>query len=189
MIADLGIRKCVKTEEVDQESVRKNGFEWMKLESSQFPTKTVKKIQLDKDETSTVKSKFIVYDTDNLLQLVWPSRNSNIANFTYTAKEGIRTSIPSEVLDIYQFLKYIIDPNKHRFKIVVRILALVYRFIAKLKEKLQNKTKDDIDNVNTNTPSTSFTEAILSQHEIQDLKIIFTKKQLRSERILQTKQV
>ena len=46
-------------------------------------------------------------------------------------------------------------------------LALVYRFIAKLKEKLQNKEKGDIDNVNTNTPSTSFTQAILSQHKIQ----------------------
>ena len=47
------------------------------------------------------------------------------------------------------------------------ILALVYRFIAKLKEKLQNKEKGDIDNVNTNTPSTGFTQAILSQHKIQ----------------------
>ena len=63
-------------------------------------TKTSKKIQLDKDEASTLKSEFIVYDTDNLLQLELPSRNNNIANFTYTAKEGIRTSIPSDVLDI-----------------------------------------------------------------------------------------
>ena len=68
------------------------------------------------------------------------------------------------VLDIYQFSKYIIDPNRHRFKTVVRILALVYRFIAKLKEKLQNKAKGDIDNININTPLTSFTQAILSQH-------------------------
>ena len=69
MIADLGNRKGVKTEQVHQESVWKNGFEWMKLESSQFPTKTVKEIQLDKDEISTLKSEFIVYDADNLLQL------------------------------------------------------------------------------------------------------------------------
>ena len=164
MIADLGTRKGVKTEQVDQDSVWKNGFEWMKLESSHFPIKTVKKIELDKDGVSTLKSEFIVYDTDNLFQLEWPSRNNNNGNFTYTAKECITTSILSEVLDIYQFSKYIIDPNKHRFKTVVRILALVYRFIAKLKEKLQNKAKGDIDNVNINTPLTSFTQAILSQH-------------------------
>ena len=101
----------------------------MKLESSQFPTKTVKEIQLNKDEISTLKSEFIVYDTDNLLQLEWPIRNNNNGIFTYTAKECIRTSIPLEVLDSYQFSKYIIDPNKHRFKTVVRTLALVYRFI------------------------------------------------------------
>ena len=74
--------------------------------------------------------------------------------------------IPSEVLDIYQFSKYIIDPNKYRFKTVVRILALIYRFIAKLKEKLQNKAKGDIVIGNINSLSTSFTQAILSQHEI-----------------------
>ena len=92
MIADLGTRKGVKTEQADQESTWKNGFEWMKLESSQFKTKTVKEIQLDKDEVSTLKSEFIVYDTDNLLQLEWPSRNNNNGNFTYTAKECIRSS-------------------------------------------------------------------------------------------------
>ena len=69
MIADLETRKGIKTEQVNQDSVWKNNYEWMKLESSQFPTKTVKEIQLDKDEISTLKSEFIVYDTDNLLQL------------------------------------------------------------------------------------------------------------------------
>ena len=34
MIADLGNRKGVKTKQVDQDSVWKNSFEWMKLESS-----------------------------------------------------------------------------------------------------------------------------------------------------------
>ena len=86
------------------------------------------------DDINTLKSEIIVYDTDNLLQLEWPSRNDNNGNFTYTAKECIKTFISFEALDIYQFLKYTIDPNKHRFKTVVRILALVYRFIANLKK-------------------------------------------------------
>ena len=143
-----------------------------------FPAsnKANKKIQLEKDEISTLKSEFIVYDRDDLLQLEWPSRNNNIANFTYTAKECIRTSHPSEVLDIYQFSKYIIDPNKHHSKTVVRILALVYRIIAKLKEKLHNTAKGEIDNVSMNTPSTSFTQAILSQHEIERSENYFYQK-------------
>ena len=58
----------------------------------------------------------------------------------------------------------------------MRIIALVYRFIAKLKEKLENKAKGDIDNVNTNTPSTSFTQAILSQHNIQRSENYFYQK-------------
>ena len=74
----------------------------MKLDSSWFPTKTFKEIHLYKDETSTLKIEFIVYGTDNISQLDLPSKNINTADFTYTAKEGIKTSIPSKVLDIYQ---------------------------------------------------------------------------------------
>ena len=122
------------------------------------------------------KKPSIVYDTDNLLQQEWPSKNNNTANFTYTAKEDIRKSIPSEVLDIYQFLKYIIDSNKYHFKTVVQIYVLVYRFIAKSKEKLQNETKGHIHNVNINIPSTSFTQAILSQHEIKRYENYFYQK-------------
>ena len=55
-------------------------------------------------------------------------------------------------------------------------LALVYRFIAKLKEKLQNKAKGDTDNVNINTPSTSFAQSILSQQEIQRSENYFYQK-------------
>ena len=58
----------------------------------------------------------------------------------------------------------------------MRNLALVYRFIVKLKEQLQNKTKGDIDNVSTNTASTIFTQAKLSQHEIQKSEICFYQK-------------
>ena len=58
----------------------------------------------------------------------------------------------------------------------MQILTLVYRFIAKLKEKLQNKAKGDIDNVNINTLSTSFTQAISSQHEIQRSENYFYQK-------------
>ena len=58
----------------------------------------------------------------------------------------------------------------------MRILALVYRIIAKLKEKLQNTAKGEIDNVSMNAPSTSFTQAILSQHEIERSENYFYQK-------------
>ena len=77
MIADLGTRKGVKNEQVDQDSVWKNVFELMKLESSQFPTKTVKEIWLDKDEISTLKSEFIV-----MIQVIYCNLNSQVEIIT-----------------------------------------------------------------------------------------------------------
>ena len=45
-----------------------------------------------------------------------------------------------------------------------------------MKEKLQNKAKGGIDNVRINTPSTSFTQTILSQHQIQRSENYFYQK-------------
>ena len=51
------------------------------------------------------------------------------------AVDSYQRKIPSEVLKCYKFSKYLVDPNKARFKKVVRIFAFVLRFIKKLQRK------------------------------------------------------
>ena len=51
------------------------------------------------------------------------------------AVDSYPRKIPSEVLECYKFSKYVVDPNKARFKKVVRIFAFVLRFIKKLQKK------------------------------------------------------
>ena len=51
------------------------------------------------------------------------------------AVDSYQRKIPSEVLKCYKFSKYVVDPNKARFKKVVRIFAFVLRFIKKLQRK------------------------------------------------------
>ena len=43
--------------------------------------------------------------------------------------------VTSEVLACYKFSKYVVDPNKARFKKVVRVFTFVLRFIKKLQNK------------------------------------------------------
>ena len=40
---------------------------------------------------------------------------------------------------IYIFSKFLIDPNKFRFRIVLRILALVFLFIQKIEKKCNKR--------------------------------------------------
>ena len=51
------------------------------------------------------------------------------------AGDSYQRKIPSEVLECQKFSKYVVDPNKARFKKVVRIFAFVLRFIKKLQKK------------------------------------------------------
>ena len=51
------------------------------------------------------------------------------------AVDSYQRKIPGEILKCYKFCKYAVDPNKARFKKVVRIFAFVLRFIKKLQRK------------------------------------------------------
>eukprot|EP00794_Sanderia_malayensis_P011554 gene11554-12745_t len=60
---------------------------------------------------------------------------------TYYTKESI---VPAEVKERYRFSEYLIDPNKYRWRNVIRIMAIVFRFIRNCRggrvtsqEKLQ----------------------------------------------------
>ena len=47
-----------------------------------------------------------------------------------------------DLLKRYRFSNYIIDPNRDRFTAVIRILALVIRFVYKLKSRVVQRRTD-----------------------------------------------
>ena len=50
-------------------------------------------------------------------------------------------SIPVKVYEIYKFSKYFVYPNRHRFKIFIRIMTYVLRFINSLKKQKKKSRK------------------------------------------------
>ena len=52
--------------------------------------------------------------------------------------------IPHEVTECYKFSSYLLDPNKHRFRTVVRIMTFVLKFIKLLKTKLPGKLQNTV---------------------------------------------
>ena len=53
MIADLGTRMGARIEDIKDDSVWINGYEWMRMKSSEFRVKTVEQIKLDCKELRT----------------------------------------------------------------------------------------------------------------------------------------
>ena len=115
MIADMGTKRCTSLDMIKPGSLWTNGHKWMRGPISEFPSMSANDISLSQAELQEARK-----ETPNL------DAPSHSSHFTTSI-------VPEEVHDRYAFSSYIIDPNKHRFNSVVRILAIVIKFINNLK--------------------------------------------------------
>ena len=119
MIADLGTHQGVSITDVDQSSVWINGYEWMRQEQSRFPIKSITELKLSDDELKEANKEF------PLPQAFFTDVPTRI--------------VPAEVSKRHQFSRYLIDPNKHAFREMVRIIAFVYKFITACRSSINKK--------------------------------------------------
>ena len=125
MIADLGTRKGAKIEQVCPNSPWNQGLPWMRGEETEFPLLTINDIILTcKEKSEANKEKVLTEFESSKLE-----RETCLhANY-----------VPKEVEERYKFSRYIINPNKHRFRTVVKILALAFLFIKKLNDRCKKR--------------------------------------------------
>ena len=75
MIADLGTKKGARIEDIKDDSVWINGYDWMRMESSEFPVKTVEQIKLDCKELKSAYDEAIYKQSfEDLIKFDWPTR-------------------------------------------------------------------------------------------------------------------
>ena len=123
MMADLGTRPCSTINSIASDSLWINGQDWMRQPSTNFPIKTAKEICLSQAEIQEVSKE---------------SHQSPEVGSQQTSYITSTTIVPNQVSDRYAFSNYIIDPNKFRFSSVIRILAIVIKFIKNLKHFASN---------------------------------------------------
>ena len=133
MIADLGTRKGATIEDVGPDSIWINGFPWMSGPQSEFPMLSAAEIVLSGENRQEMLRECISVESINEGKMC----NSFVCASYFPL-------VPEAVGDRYKFSRYLIDPNKFRFRKVIRVLGLVFLFIKNLREK-------------TNKPPFSFT--------------------------------
>ena len=142
MIADLGTRKGARIEDVGPNSPWIQGLPWMREEESEFPIKTIADIVLSGKEKSEISKESVLEEIDLA---------ESEENFTFLTK-----FVPNVVGERYKFSKYVINPNKHRFRTVVRILGLVFLFIKNVRKRCNKKTFEFLEKrisiLGTNVP-------------------------------------
>ena len=171
LIADLGTRRGVNLSDVDANSAWINGYPWMREDESTFPIKSVKDLILSNaDSESFKKEVFAPYDTvEDLTNSDWP-----LVKVLHT------TSYPSicsrfnadETSARYEFSQYLLDPNWRSFTSVVRVIAIVMKFIRNVRSQIQEKNKV-VNEIYEGVPEGGI---VLSDAEIEEGRKYFFRK-------------
>ena len=103
--------------------------------------KSVEEIKLSQSEVKSHLDETLKID---LSDTSWIDKQLNDAYQCYLnfddavqSDKNLEENIRGCICERYRFSKYVLDPNKFRFRKVVRILALVLLFVNKLKSKIQ----------------------------------------------------
>ena len=163
MMADLGTRKGAEIVDISANSSWCNGLDWAKTDIECFPIRSVNEIKLTiSDQTLHRGESLILNDEWISKQLASDYSDSYLA----TNKEVL-----NKIGERYKFSHYIIDPNRFRFRKVVRILALIFLFVNNLKEKL---------NINSNVTTYSVNELPIQFRNSNDKYLVTQDKNATS---------
>ena len=122
-IADLGTRKGASVEDIGPDSEWCKGKPWMSLPADDFPLLTVQETVLSPTELDELNKE----------------RISPKVEFHAHWAAVSKPNVTSELGRRYEFSKYLIDPNRFRLKKVLRILALVFKFIQRVSRALSER--------------------------------------------------
>ena len=157
MIADIGTRRVTNLGDVNQDSTWINGFSWMKQDISNFPMHPIKEIKLEGEDISSASKE-------------------STPQHHQVFKSSLMENDVKQLKERYNFSKYIIDPNRHRFRDIIRITAIIFRFIRCLKTKRQSRAANTIESKQPAIQKIQLQPISLSEKEIQDAEDYFFRK-------------
>ena len=105
----------------------------MNGDKASFSAKTIDEIKLNSEEIPELENEFLLKYSPEMAEDLTASKVDKSYFISDVAK--YQRKIPSKVLECYKFPKFLVDPNKARFKKVVRIFTFALRFIKKLQKK------------------------------------------------------
>ena len=126
MVANIGTRKGVTLKDIDSSSQWINGYDWMRLDKSEFPVKSVGDLKLDAQSVADLKKEYSKGDASDLVWLdILENKVKAVSHHSKTITKHLQAR--------YEFSKYVLDPNKFRFRKAVRVLTLVMLFCKKFR--------------------------------------------------------
>ena len=142
MIADLGTRRGTTLEDINSSSQWSNGLSWMNKEVEGFSMKTGRELSLSSGKVNQIKEEI---QSNKEFNDVSTNQQAHSASINH------KGNIPEEVTTRYCLSNYILDLNKFHFSKVIRIVALVIKFVNLLKNTKINKAHSKLKGFETAT--------------------------------------
>ena len=124
-MADIATRRGAKISDVSEGSVWVSGHDWAKLDRDQFPVKSANDIRMSQEQDKNYTKE--LYGND-ITDPEWIQKQ-----LTGSYYSGLEEKASDRLGKMYKFSKYLVDPNKFRFRKVLRITALIFKFLGKFK--------------------------------------------------------
>ena len=138
-LADMGTRRGATVADISSESEWINGKEWMRGKREDFPVTTVDEVRFQQADVDSIRKESLRPD---MVDAFFARIQDTPATYICSNSEMDRRKVDSRVLaDRYSFADYIIDPNKFRLRKVVRVLALVMKFVKQFVTKWYKGSK------------------------------------------------
>ena len=111
-VADLGTRRGVTLNDINQTSTWINGHNWMKQDKSSFPIKSVTDLKLSDQQLNEI------------------NKEQNIQYYHIKSLD--------ETMERYKFSNYLLDPNRHKYSTIIRIMAIVFKYFHILLNRVRS---------------------------------------------------
>ena len=177
LIADLGTRKGAKLADVDKNSKWINGKEWMGKEKSAMPIKSISELRLSETEKEVFRKElYLPYVKENdLTRYEWPETKACMVNSVsnqslsfHSHKKLDWNKIAESILKRYEYSSYLLDPNRHSFSSVVRIMSIVFKYVQCLRNKVREVKVSELEQTTHNSQNIQTAQITQSAHHTSE---------------------
>ena len=132
---------------------------------------TTDEIKLNQQEIAAMRK-----ENQGKILKVPETNHEEISTEIYHSNCNISNRVPSEVEERYQYSNYIIDPNKHKFTTMCRILAFIQKFITNLNQSVKTSKSYQTNKGKIVIKTKSDISTDLSKQELEKATKYFFKK-------------
>ena len=147
-----------------------------RLSVDDFRIKIVSKLTIDEIKLNQQEIAAMRKENQGKILKVPETNHEEISTEIYHSNCNISNRVLSEVEERYQYSNYIIDPNKHKFTTMCRILAFIQKFITNLKQSIKTSKSYQTNKEKIVIKTKSDISTDLSKQELEKATQYFFKK-------------